>query len=155
VEPLPEPDDATVELLDDDEPVVVTGAGLQLSPGPQGLAEGSQASPSAARWQMLPPSPADTHANWVPAVASPQQSAAVVQASPSPLQVGRCEVVHTPLLQVSAPQQVPPELQSSPNARQTEVLLQLARQKPEVQVRLLPQPTVPSHASPSWLGSRQ
>ena len=145
VDPLSEPElavDAVVELddaeavvepLDVDAAVVVpvepvVGAALQVRPGPQGLAVGLHASPRAARWQMLPPSPAAMQANWVPWAASPQQSAAVAQASPSLLQVGRCEVVHTPPLHTSAPQQVPPELQSSPSARHTALEPQLARQ---------------------------
>ncbi len=45
----------------------------------------SQTSPKSPRWQTLPPSPAGTQANWLPASTLPQQSEAWLHAWPSPL----------------------------------------------------------------------
>lgn len=95
------------------------------------------------------------HANCRPASASPQQSAAVPQASPSPWQVGRLAVVQKPFWQVRSAQQVLPAPHASPKAAHTLVVLQLEWHTPLTQERPLPQPTLASQCWPSLEGTSQ
>jgi len=127
VEPLPlevEPLPPEVEPL---EALVVAGAlGWHSSAGPQGVLW-SQASPRVPRWQMCPPLGPGTHANWSPAAASPQQSAAVVHGSPSPPHAAAASgATHWPAAQVRLPQQGLAPSQPSPRPRQRSVVPQLA-----------------------------